>query len=147
MIFKFPFETLLKQRKRMEEAAQREFVAAQVKVNEILNIIDQMYSRVDEVRIQISEIQKNGNENLNQIQQIESFIDGQKVRIEMKRAEARELMQVLEEKQEILIEKTKEHKALKILKEKQFKEFQKMKKKKEAKNIEDLVTMRFRRSY
>lgn len=145
MAFEFSFESLLRHRARIEEMARREFLEAQAIVQGTLNEIDKMYQRIDEVRNQISEEQQGNNTNL--IQQLEAFIEGQKIRIEMKRLEARQQMEVAEEKQDILTERAKEHKSLKKLKAKKYAEFKKAQKKKEAKNIEDMVTMRFRRSY
>ena len=47
MAFKFNLETVLKHRTRLEEAAQREFAEAQQAVDQILNKIESMYTRLD----------------------------------------------------------------------------------------------------
>ncbi|MEK6555537.1 MAG: flagellar export protein FliJ, partial [Bdellovibrionota bacterium] len=78
--------------------------------------------------------------------QIEDFILGQNVRIQVARLEVLELMAVLEEKQEILLEKVKDHKVLEKLEEKKFGEFKKELNRKQQVQADDMSIMRFRRN-
>lgn len=145
MSFKFPFETLLKHRKRLEEAAQRDYFQAKVAVDEALDRINGMYKSLDLSRSEIQELQKGGDQVLAAINQREEYITGLRVRIENERQVARQLMMVAEEKLHILMEATKEFKSLDKLKEKRIKEFRQDKKKREIKEIDEMVTMRHKR--
>lgn len=145
MAFVFPFEGLLKHRKRLEEVAKKEFFLAQSKVDEILNEINKMYERIDEVRAEISNTQQIGGKGSSKIVQLEDFIKGQNIKIKNARHAARELMQIAEEKREVLVEKVKEFKMIDKIKEKRKDEYKVARRKKEQKEIDDILIMRAKR--
>ncbi|MCB0365222.1 MAG: flagellar export protein FliJ [Bdellovibrionaceae bacterium] len=145
MSYKFPFETLLKHRKRIEEAAQRDYFQAKLAVDESLDKINGMYKSLDQTRTEIQQLQKGGNQAIASINQREEYINGLRVRIEQERQVARQLMMVAEEKLHILMEAAKEHKSLDKLKEKRSQEHRQAKKKKEIKEVDEMVTMRHKR--
>src|SRR5262245_33759897 len=104
MAFRFNLESVLKHRKRLEELAQREFAEAQAAVDEALRRLEQMYERMDQVREEILAAQRGRDKNkVGMICEMETFVRGQKVRIEKARDEARQLLAKAEEKQEALI--------------------------------------------
>ena len=143
MAFKFNLETVLKHRTRLEEAAQREFAEAQQAVDQILNKIESMYTRLDEVREQIAQIQTKGQgDKISEIREMESFIFGHKIRIDQERLKARELMIVAEEKQEALILAAREKKVLVKLKDKRLVEFKEWLNRMEAKELDDQTSVR-----
>ena len=143
MQYKFGLESVLQYRKRREDEAQREFAEAQRKMDEQLEVVNQMSDRVDEVRNEIGQLQAEKGAHIERIRQLESFINGQKIRIENERAKARDLMQTAEEKRAHLVEVSQEKKALEKLKERRRQKFVKEQKKKEQKRADDLITMRF----
>src|SRR5258708_1677060 len=98
MAFRFGLEPVLKHRKRLEEIAQREFAEAQSAVDEALKRLDYMYQRLDEVREEISVLERKNK--MEEVREMESFIAGQKIRIERARQEARQLLVTAEERQE-----------------------------------------------
>jgi len=142
MKFKFPLETVLKHRKRLEEMAQREFAEAQANVDAVLRSLEEMYRRMDEVREEILGLQKSGDpDRIEKICQMEGFLTGHKIRIEMKRQEARKLLVIVEEKQELLILAAKERKVMVKLKEKRQNEYREWLNYTEAQLADDQTSM------
>lgn len=139
-MFRFGLEPVLKHRQRLEEIAQREFANAQAEVDAILKRLEDMYTRLDEVRVEIAEAETRGQ--LNDVRIMEAFISGHKIRIEDVRKEARRLLQAAEEKQEALILAAQEKKVLSKLKEKRFAEYKERLNRIEAKNQDDQTMMR-----
>jgi flagellar protein FliJ len=138
MAFRFNLEAVLKHRKRLEEAAQREFAEAQDAVDQCLKKIEGMYTRIDEVRVDIANQQDStGHDKITAIQEMEHFISGHKIRIERLRLEARELLMVAEQKQEALIHAAREKKIMVKLKEKRLQEYKEWLRKLEAKELDD----------
>jgi flagellar FliJ protein len=143
MSFKFSLESVLKHRKRLEEIAQREFAEAQASVDALLRKIEAMYARLDEVREEILGAQKAGSAaKLEEIREMEHFMAGQKIRIETLRQEARVLLQIAEEKQELLIAAARDKKMLVKLKEKKKLEYQEWLKTVEQKELDDMTMVR-----
>lgn len=115
-------------------------------MDQCLRIIEEMYQRMDEVREDILNAQRKGDTaHIQQIVEMESFLNGQKVRIERKRLEARELLIVAEAKHEALIEAAKEKKILVKLKEKRLAEYREWLRRIELKEMDDLTNMRVAR--
>jgi flagellar FliJ protein len=140
MAFRFNLDPVLKHRKRLEEMAQREFAEAQHLVDVILRRLEGMYTRLDEVREEISAAEQDAN--LATVREMETFISGHKIRIEQVRLEARELLRVAEEKQEALIFAAQEKKVLVKLKEKRLSEYKDWLNRIEAKAADDQTMMR-----
>lgn len=144
MAFKFSLDSVLKHRKRLEEAAQREYAEAQAAVDECLKKIELMYQRSDEVREEILAAQNSGaGHSVEHIREMELFIGGQKIRIETLRQHARELLMIAEQKQEALILAAQEKKTMVKLKEKRKAEYENWLKQVEAKEQDDMTTVRF----
>lgn len=143
MRFSFRLETLMKQRRVERDIAQREYSDAQSAVNQQMTYIKHLYSEIDNARLESENTHQRGGECAHVLQQLEEYINGQKVRVQSARQKARELMQVAEERLEILVEKNQGLKVLEKLKEKKHQEFKKSVKKKEAKILDDIVTMSF----
>lgn len=143
MAFKFNLESVLKHRQRLEDFAQREFAEAQAAVDALLNEIEVMYARMDEVREEILAAQRGGSANqIGMVVQMENFLVGQKKQIEVKRLEARGLMVIAEEKQEKLIAAAREKKILVKLKERRQKEHFERLRQLEIKEQDDMTTIR-----
>jgi flagellar FliJ protein len=144
MAFRFGLETVLKHRTRMEELAQREVAEAQAAVETCLQELEGMYLRRDEVRQEILGAQQQGSSSkIEEVRGMEQFIEGQKILIQAKRLEARELMAIAEEKQEALMLAAQEKKILVKLKEKRFQEYREWLARIEAKALDDMTTVRF----
>lgn len=146
MAFKFAFSTLLRHRHNLEEAARKEFLEAQARVDQCLKDLDQLYEDQDQARLEIEKISRQGGHNSPRLQALDEFIAGTEIKIQRQRAKARELIQVAEDKRDILIEAAKEHKILLKVKDRRYAEFKRAERKREEKVMQDLVTMRFKRS-
>lgn len=143
MAFDFKFESLLKYRKRLEEAAQREFIAARRELDESLAKIQQMYASIEASRNYIHSCQVQGvSGDISRILSSEQFILGQKIKIDLERGRARELMMRVEEKQELLLAAAREFKKIEKLKERQRADFKKQQRRLETKRVDDLVVIR-----
>lgn len=143
MKFRFGLENVLKHRQRCEEVAQREYAEAQFAVDECLRKLEAMYQRMDEVRVEIHSLQKQGtNQALVQINEMEHFLKGQLIRIEAQREQARQLLMVAEQKQEALVLAAQESKILEKLKDKKMSQHRERLKVLEAKQLDDLTMTR-----
>jgi flagellar export protein FliJ len=145
MKFKFKLEAVKKHRKILKDLAQKDFELARLAVDQKLAQINMMYDAIDNARLMADEMHSAENVKSAPFLQIEDFILGQTVRIQLARVEVRGLMAVMEDKQEILVEKAKEHKALEKLEDKKFAEFKKEVSKKQQIVADDMSIMRFRR--
>ncbi len=144
MKFKFKFAPVEKHRKIMMDLARREYLDAQNEVDLKLAQIKAMYLAIDEARERAEHTQVEGGTKSGELQQIEDFIVGQTIRIERARIEARALMQIAEEKHEILVEKVTDHKAMLKLRERHLETFKHEQKKISQKQADDQTIMRFK---
>lgn len=142
MKFEFSFEKLLEYRLSLENIAKRDWVDAQRKVDEAERELREMYDQIDHSREQALKLQRQGGKRSASLMQIDEFVELQKILIEKKKRQIRELKSIAEEKQGLLVEAARERKILEKLKEKRFEEFKKKRKKHEIKVIDDLVVMR-----
>ncbi len=141
--FKFQLEALKKHRRRLEDEAQRTYLAARAELDACLSLIERYYRSIEEARLKIAQAQLSGAEqSLTLIRFSEQFIEGQKARIERQRALARELMIKVEDAQELLIEAARELKKIEKLKSKRMAEHKQHQKRLEAKRLDDLVVIR-----
>lgn len=145
MKFRFPFQAVLKYRHGLEQRAQRQYYQAKAKVDEVMNQINEMYGLLDRTRREIQDLQRSERGPIPDIQLREEFIGGLLIKIENERRRARILMSEAEEKHHQLLEAVKEFKALEKLRLKRHQEFVRQQRKLEAKEIDELVTMRYKR--
>lgn len=143
MKFKFRLESVLKLRKQVEDQRQREYLMAKSAVDQCLGAIRNMYDEITQSR-QLVHTKENSNDE-SQIASMlvaHDFIEGQKVKIERKRQEARELMQVAEQKLEVFKVAMTDRKSIEKMKERKFQQFKLEKKRKEEKFFDDMAIIR-----
>ena len=146
MGFKFRLQALLKQRKTLEEVAKREYMQAQALVNESNRKINSYWSDIDMARKNVFEAQQKVGASSNYWADFDQYIKGLKVKIENEKVILRQRLVVSEEKKEGLIQASREHKVMIKLREKMEREYLLMRKKKEQKDLDDMVTMRYKRN-
>jgi flagellar FliJ protein len=146
MNFKFSFEVLLDHRRKIEDAARREWNEAQAKVDAAKAELDEFYSQVDLARERVNLLEKKGGTHGGALISISEFISGQNIRIERHRLAMRDLISDAEAKRDTMIEAAKETKTLQKLKEKRLAEFKLKAKKHELKEVDDLIVTRFKTS-
>lgn len=145
MKFKFKFEILLKQRKRLMEQAQVDYAEAQSLVDKKMQQINEKFAAIQKTRNNIFESKSGAKNQAAIFVSGEEFIVGAGRQIDIYRAEARELMAIAEDKHARLVDRTKDYKIIEKLKEKKKAEYKKERARKEQKNLEDINIMRFGR--
>jgi flagellar FliJ protein len=147
MAFRFNLESILKHRKRLEEVAHREFIEARAILDQCLKGIEAMYGKIDQTRVLVSEAEKAGEtRNAGWVVSLDSFIEGQKIRIEKERLRARELILNVELKEEELVKRLNDRKAMDKLKERRFEEYKEQLERLERSEMDDLTSVRAGRS-
>ncbi len=141
MKFKFRLQKLLEHRTRLKESAQRDFMDARAKTVEALRILDEMYRAIDTAREDGQRLVTSGS-GASALGTIETFVAGQKIRIENHRKKIRELKAEEERLQDILIEAAKEKKTLEKLKENKRLEFVEEMERRERLEYDDMAVMR-----
>jgi flagellar FliJ protein len=144
--FKFGYEKLLEFYEQQEEIAQRDY-------NESLSHLDlekvkhkAMWTLVDTAEDEIYNLKASPKGSpMARLTQLDSFISGQKIRIEKQREVIINHTSIVEQKQEILIAAVREKKTIEKLKEKKLREFKKLQNKKELKANDEFVVTRFKR--
>ena len=145
MKFIFSYQQLLEYRKRLEEVAQRDYLQAKKNVQMAETALEAMYQQIDDSRQRARMLEIKGGKQAPSLALIDDFINNHKLRIETQRKTIRELKQVEETQQQALVIAAKEYKILEKLKEKQLIEFKEILKKRELKQVDELVTTRFKR--
>ena len=144
MKFIFSYEKLLHHKKTLEDIARREYLLAQQAVDVANRDIAEMYRSIDEARsLSARRVAELGSASSGAM--ADEFIRGQNTRIERRRAELRQLMMEVEAKHQVLVEAAKEKKTLEKLKDRSFKLFLRARKKQELKEVDEIVTTRFKR--
>jgi flagellar protein FliJ len=143
--FKFAFEKLLAHKQTLEEIAQKNLAEAQRKLEDAKNELNALYQAVDDVRARSFELERQGGQSQMTGIATDEFIKGQKYRIEKQKNVVREKMWDVEQRQDELIIAAREKKTLEKLREKKLEEFQLEMKRKEVKEVDDIVTMRFKK--
>jgi len=141
--FNFRLESILKLRKQVENQKQRDYLFAKADVDKCLNEIQAMYQEIADSRQMVHQKQRPGEAGqISSMEMAHEFILGQNVKIERRRQEARELMQVAEQKLEALQKAMVERKAIEKLREREHVKFKKDQKRKEALFFDDISIMR-----
>jgi flagellar FliJ protein len=142
MAFRFSMESVLKHRKRQEEVAHRDVLEAQNNLEVCLDAIEKMYAAIDETRALISQSERIGD--MQWVQTSETFIEAQKIRIHEARMHVRELIRMLEDKQEVLLDRLHDRKIIEKLKERRKQEYVERLARIEQKELDDLNNSRRR---
>jgi flagellar export protein FliJ len=142
--FKFRFHSVLKQRKILRDMALRDFSLAEAEVKKQVELINVLYDGIDMARQSASKNLPDGSVELSKLGQIEDFIRLQLIRIDQERQKARELLAIMEEKQEILAELGKSLKAVETLKENESRKFKEEISRKEQIELDDMWMTRIR---
>lgn len=142
MKFKFGLERILKHRKTVEEIQARDYAEARLELDKELNRLKLYYESIDGAREEIFKLTQQDSPDNPKMSELDSFIEGQEIRIKRQREVVREKMQIAEEKQEALRMAAIERKILDTLKDKQKENYRIESRKKEQKTIDELVVVR-----
>ncbi len=112
MRFKFPFETLMKERRIRRDEAERVFRLAQHKVDEQRDLLTQYRDGLKVARADVGGVRAGGGKLVGALSSYEDFIEGQKIRIQRQHKTVKSLEEVAEQKRILLVEANKDLKAL-----------------------------------
>lgn len=147
MAFVFRLQKVLEHRLRLETEAKRHYMEAQAKTVKALQDLENLYVAIDLARARGHELQT-GTPNSQiapNLQNVDSFINGQKIRIERQRVVIRELKGEEEQLQDVLIQAARERKTLEKLRERHLQEYRAEVARREQAEIDDNATMRYGR--
>lgn len=146
MKFKFTFEKLLRQREIQVDLAKKDLSESQMilaqeeqKLNEFRNLKEQSLSRRNELISQ-------GGSWQSEVSQINAYLIGQDLRIAKQNERLNQALKEVEKFREILRNALVEVKIVETLKEKQKAEFIKEVQKMEQKELDEIVSLRFKRT-
>jgi flagellar FliJ protein len=142
MKFKFPFETLIKERKVRRDEAERDYRIALSKVEEQKAVQTQMKSALKDALNETQNIKKTGGMLASALVSYEEFVQGQKVKIQRHGKTIKGLEDIAEEKRKILVEAARDLKVLEKLKEKRYTQFKQEVRKKEMKLLDEIAITR-----
>ncbi len=140
---RLPFRTLMKVRKMHEDEARRIYERAKAEWEGAIAELKRLYDSIDNARIEIARLQVvHSGAKLTDIVEYESYIVGQKVRVQHQRETVRQLLEQLEACHEKLIESVKDRKIIDKLHEKTLREERVFKQRLEQKEIDEMVVQR-----
>lgn len=146
MKFKFAFEKLLRQREIQVDLAKKDLSEAQLlvsqeeqKLNEYITLKEQSLTRRNELISQ-------GGSWQSEVSQINAYLLGQDLRIARQNERLIQVTKEVEKYREILRNALVEVKIVETLKEKKKAEFIKEVQKMEQKELDEIVSLRFKRT-
>ena len=145
MKFKFSLEKVLNHRHLQVDLARRDFVIAQNNLSAAESIRDDMIQQKLKNIVYRSELIQSKISWQDQVQQINSYLLGQDVRIAQQNESLKKLGKEVESYREILLKAQTEAKMIEKLKEKKKVEFIKAYNDAENKELDEISTLRFAR--
>ncbi len=141
MKFKFPFETLMRERNIRRNEAEKEYRVAQSKVYEQQAVLNGYKDSLEESVAQLNIVRQGNGRLSSTLKSLDEYIAGQKVRIKNQVKTVLGLEEIAEQKRMVLVEAAKEVKILDKLKEKRYTEFKRRLHKHEAKILDEVAIM------
>lgn len=140
--FVFPYESLLKVRQIHEDLAQKEYTDALAEQRKSEKELYDMEEAIRSARQSRFLMQNQSGILDSNVQYIESFIEGTKLKIKSKQLEVEGLKLISQEKYKVFLEKYRDKKAIEKMKEKHQERYKKEYKKYLEKQTDDINTMR-----
>lgn len=147
MAFRFRLQKVLDHRIRVENEAKRDYLAAVDNTRVALKELEDLYVAIDLARTR-AHTAVTGQTDVRtapMLQNVDVFINGQKIRIEKQRVKIRELKGEEEKFHDLLIQAAREKKTLEKLREKHLQEYREERAKREQEEIDDISVMRYGR--
>jgi flagellar export protein FliJ len=144
--FQYNFERILHYLKIEEDLAGKDFLDARAKVEVESEKLIKLYESVEEAGDLAVTYKKEGNQTQQKLDLVDIFKQGQKIRIERQSTLVRKAKQVCEEKENILKEKKMRREIFEKLKDKKKLAYKEEVKKWEMKQLDDMVSTRFKRA-
>ncbi len=144
MKFKFPLQKVLEHRKINENIAQKDFQDSMAVLAELKEKLVHLEGLADEARIRSFDVQQGGGMAGPSLQQAHSFLQNQKILIEMQNKKIQQQEAIAEEKRSRLLQAAVETKVIAKLKEKKFAEFKHNLDNEEQKEMDEQSVLRFK---
>lgn len=145
MKFKFPLEKVLKYRHTQVDLARRDFLQAQNKLDQAIGVREQMLLDKENTLRDRSQLIQQENNWQPKVEQLNTFLSGQDLRIVRQNESLRILEKEVESYREILMNALSEAKMMERLKEKKKKEFIRDFNDKEQKELDEIASVRYAR--
>jgi flagellar FliJ protein len=142
--FKFGFEKILEHKRSLENAARRDYNDCLQKVEASEKELRELYDSIEQSRKRCHDLQTAGGMQSVALGQIDQFIHGQKIRIEIHKKKLRELKAIAEEAQDVVLAAAKERKIYEKLREQRLDQYKLLRKKRELKAVDELIVTRFK---
>lgn len=142
MKFQFSFQKVLEFKEKEKELAQEEFGTIKLQQLELQEQIEELESVKDKVFNQYDEVDRKSIWEILQLQQEIDHVSVQKKRLEN---QSKKIFQEVEQKHQVLIEKTQEAKMWKQWKVKSKDSFQKQLERKEQGMLDEMAVLRYSR--
>lgn len=144
--FIFKMQNILEVKYKLEDQAKSRYGMAMMKLREEEEIQRQLYQRKDGYELQLSEWVSDTSKGLNirKIRQLEDAVETMKYKIALQKVAVNRAKHQVNLARMQLDEAMKERKTYEKLREKAFEEFKKEVESEERKEIDELVSFRFR---
>lgn len=140
--FKFRLESVLAERKRQEEKRLGEWTLARQLLQAMKDALSDLQKRLHEIIEDGGKLAALPTNSAANFQSVDTFIIGQRKRIEWKTAEIGRAEKLVEKKRLEYVAASQKRKALEKLKEKRLEEYVEFHRKKELKALDDIYVMR-----
>lgn len=145
MKFKFSLEKVLRHRNLQVDLARRDFIQAQMNLDTATQVRDEMISVKEQNKKYRSELIAQNGSWQDQVQQINTYLIGQDLRIAKQNESLKLLEKEVESYREILRKALTEAKMMEKLKERKKEEFVKTYNENERKELDEISTLRHAR--
>lgn len=139
--FKFKLETVLKERKKVEDQRLKDWTLARQLIQAIYDQLAALESRLVEAVDETTALSAQPTGTVGMVISMDSFIKGQKIRIEWKRREVERAEKIVEKARLLYVTARQKREAIEKLKERKHTEYKDAVRKHEAKIMDDIYIM------
>lgn len=144
MKFKFSLEKVLAHRKVVENLAQKDFQEALANYSQEEKKLHSMENQISVAHTRVDSLVKQGGHPGPALVQIDEFIKGQKVLIEIQKEKLQSLEKLVEDKREILRQAALDYKIMEKMRENKFAEYRETRLKNDQKEMDEQAILRFK---
>lgn len=144
MKFKFSLEKVLAHRKVVENLAQKDFQEVLSQYSQEEKKLQSMENQVSVAHARVDSLVKQGGHPGPALAQVDEFIKGQKILIEIQKENLQRLEKLVEDKREILRQAALDYKIMEKMRENKFAEYRETRLKNDQKEMDEQAILRFK---
>lgn len=144
MKFKFSLEKVLAHRKVVENLAQKDFQDALSAFSQAEKQLENMQTQIQAAQMSTMDLMQKGGNPGPALIQVEEFVRGQKILIQMHREKLQSLEKLVEDKREILRQAALDYKIIEKMRENKFEEYKQTRLKNDQKEMDEQAILRFK---